>query len=577
MSRGRAIAAKLALGATLAIGIDGCRGGAERVFDDELAVAGPGDGGGGEESEDGTGGTPAEPLGPSTIGGTVVGLAGSGLVLQNNGGDDLEIGGSGAFSFPTLLQPDAGYAVTVRSQPMNPTQTCAVTAGSGTARGANVGDVVVTCRTNAYPIGGTAVGLVGSGLVLQNNDGGDLPVIKDGNFTFTEPVASGANFKVTIKTQPSGPTQTCSVSGATGTMVAGGVDSVVVNCGTNTYTIGGSVSGLAGTLVVSNGGKDRTITANGSYAFAVPLASGAGYNVTVKSQPAYPPAAQTCTVTNPTGTVGSANVTNVNLACQTNRYSVGGTITGLGGKTVVLRNNTEDKTISADGAFSFATKVASGSPYSVTVKTQPQGRTCFVSNGADTMTTSAVSSVAIRCLPSENFDSVTAPAIPSGWASTVVVGQAADNTWATSTANVESAPNAAFIPDYAHQTNIVLDSPSIPITKSTATLSFWTRWATELHNDGGVLEISINGAAFKDILDAGGTFASGGYNDTINWFLSSSTIAGRKAWSGTGVASVKVNLPAAAAGTNVVFRWRMGTNGGTGGTGWFIDSVVIDN
>ena len=32
--------------------------------------------------------------------------------------------------------------------------------------------------------------------------------------------------------------------------------------------------------------------------------------------------------------------------------------------------------------------------------------------------------------------------------------------------------------------------------------------------DAGVLEISINGGAFTDIITAGGTFVSGGYNHT---------------------------------------------------------------
>ena len=46
-----------------------------------------------------------------------------------------------------------------------------------------------------------------------------------------------------------------------------------------------------------------------------------------------------------------------------------------------------------------------------------------------------------------------------------------------------------------------------------------------------VLEISINGGAFADIIQAGGNFISGGYTHTI---LSGfgNPIAGRMAWSG---------------------------------------------
>lgn len=53
-------------------------------------------------------------------------------------------------------------------------------------------------------------------------------------------------------------------------------------------------------------------------------------------------------------------------------YNVGGTITGLSGATVVLQNNGADNlSLSADGPFRFATAVADGSPYAVTVFTQP--------------------------------------------------------------------------------------------------------------------------------------------------------------------------------------------------------------
>ena len=69
------------------------------------------------------------------------------------------------------------------------------------------------------------------------------------------------------------------------------------------YTIGGTVSGLSGTVVLNdNGGDNLTVTANGSFAFPTQLASGAAYAVTVKTQPS----GQTCTVSSGTGTVGSA-------------------------------------------------------------------------------------------------------------------------------------------------------------------------------------------------------------------------------------------------------------------------------
>jgi len=83
-----------------------------------------------------------------TIGGTVNGLGGSGLVLQNNGGDNLTITGDGAFTFATAVANGATYDVTVLTQPSNPTQTCTVAGGSGTAS-SNLTSIEVTCSGGA--------------------------------------------------------------------------------------------------------------------------------------------------------------------------------------------------------------------------------------------------------------------------------------------------------------------------------------------------------------------------------------------------------------------------------------------
>jgi conserved repeat domain len=99
--------------------------------------------------------------------------------------------------------------------------------------------------------------------------------------------------------------------------------------------------------------------------------------------------------------------------------------------------------------------------------------------------------------------------------------------------------------------------------------------------DGGVLEISIGGGPFTDILAAGGSFASGGYTRTIGPTdpLAQNPLDGRQAWAGIsgGFISTVANLPAAAAGQTVQFKWRLGTDLGNdwGGLGWYIDSVSV--
>ena len=63
-----------------------------------------------------------------TIGGTVSGLSGMGLVLQDNLGNNLSVTTNGSFMFTTAITSGGAYSVTVLTQPASPAQTCAVTA-----------------------------------------------------------------------------------------------------------------------------------------------------------------------------------------------------------------------------------------------------------------------------------------------------------------------------------------------------------------------------------------------------------------------------------------------------------------
>src|SRR4051812_17509774 len=80
-----------------------------------------------------------------------------------------------------------------------------------------------------------------------------------------------------------------------------------------TVTIGGTVSGLAGSLVLrNNGSNDLTIASDGAFTFSSALGSGVAFAVSVATQPAN----ETCAVTNGTGTTGATNVTNVGVTCS---------------------------------------------------------------------------------------------------------------------------------------------------------------------------------------------------------------------------------------------------------------------
>lgn len=85
-----------------------------------------------------------------TIGGTVTGLHGNGLVLRNKGGDDLTVTASGAVTFSSPLASLDTYAVVVKTQPVLPGQICTVTNGTGTVGAANVTNIAIDCVGSTF-------------------------------------------------------------------------------------------------------------------------------------------------------------------------------------------------------------------------------------------------------------------------------------------------------------------------------------------------------------------------------------------------------------------------------------------
>ncbi|HMJ08993.1 MAG TPA: kelch repeat-containing protein, partial [Pyrinomonadaceae bacterium] len=151
---------------------------------------------------------------------------------------------------------------------------------------------------------------------------------------------------------------------------------------------------------------------------------------------------------------------------------------------------------------------------------------------------------------SENFDTATTPNLPAGW--TQVQTSGAEIVWATVSTSSNSSPNSAFAPDPAAVNAGALVSPAFNVTTPTAAVTFKNFYNTENTFDGMVLEISIAGGAFQDIVAAGGSFSAGGYTGPISTAFSS-PIAGRQAWSGNagGYITSTANLPPSANGQSV--------------------------
>ncbi len=186
---------------------------------------------------------------------------------------------------------------------------------------------------------------------------------------------------------------------------------------------------------------------------------------------------------------------------------------------------------------------------------------------------------------SENFDGVTPPALPTDWLATNALGP--PPLWVTSNSGVpvppsDTPPNAAFIDDPAVVSDKRLDSLHFPLAAASAQLTFQQNFNLEasgvdpnLGFDGGVLEVSFDGGnTFQDILAAGGSFVTGGYNRTIATDRGS-PLAGRQAWSGDseGFIATVVNLPFMPTGGRL--RWRMASDSSGSGEGWRVDTINI--
>ena len=187
----------------------------------------------------------------------------------------------------------------------------------------------------------------------------------------------------------------------------------------------------------------------------------------------------------------------------------------------------------------------------------------------------------------QNFDGVSAPTLPAGWTADQGVNAAGAPLWVTSNAGTpapvaDSLPNSAFTQDPTNTCDNRLYTPTFMYT-GPATMSCRMNYdleenSTSIAYDAGVLEISINGGAYADIVTAGGSWVTGGYNHTgINTGFSNPLLPSRPNWSGVsgGFVTTTVNLPASGVGQPVKLRWRMGSDNSVTHAGWRVDNVTI--
>lgn len=164
--------------------------------------------------------------------------------------------------------------------------------------------------------------------------------------------------------------------------------------------IGGTLTGLGtglSVVLIDNGGDNLTLSSNGSFVFPGKVAAGSSYAVAVTTQPL----GQTCSVANASGKVNAAgsDIDNVDVSCLTTSSLVV-TVTGLlAGGGVVLSNGSTLLAVAANGPSAFAGLLAPGTPYAVTISTQPTNQKCTLSaNNTGTIPASGIVAMTAACL-----------------------------------------------------------------------------------------------------------------------------------------------------------------------------------
>ena len=356
----------------------------------------------------------------------------------------------------------------------------------------------------------------------------------------------------------------------------------------------------------TSGGYTVTVTAANINSIGVPNASNALsqdfalviYNAGAVASLAA--AGQTLTTNEPctNGVVNPGETVTVNLALQNvgNTSTTNLVATLLTSNGVVFPTNSQTygalpAGASATNAFSFFADGACGQTITAVLQLQD--------GPADLGTVSYSFQLGLPVTTTttnftQNFDGATPPALPSGWTTSNYPASSDLTNWTTESTNVAMSSNAVYCPDAPTPGEVYLYSPTIAISAVTNEganqLSFLNDFNLEETYDGGVLEIAIGDSAiasgtFTDILAAGGSFVTGGYNGGLSDLgdrpREDNPLIGRQAWTGNsdGFITTVVNLPAAAGGTNIQLRWICGTDKGNynlvGTGGWWIDDIAI--
>lgn len=261
---------------------------------------------------------------------------------------------------------------------------------------------------DTYSLGGTVTGLEEGETItlLLENEEETLEVSADGSFTFETELEEDDMYEVSISDDPAD--QTCTITNESGTITNANVSDIEITCTTDeeevtSYTVGGTVSGLSGELIlILNSGADTLeVSADGSFTFAMELEADDDYDISISDDPVD----QTCTIENGSGTITSSNVSTIEITCAEDPpFTVGGSVSGYSSPQHLFLdlfyNNGEDfemAEITANGSFTFSTELSLGDSYEVMISGDPCGLTCAITNASGENISGDVNNVTVTC------------------------------------------------------------------------------------------------------------------------------------------------------------------------------------
>ena len=432
-----------------------------------------------------------------TIGGTVAGHTGD-VSLKLTYGEETETlkieTGTDKFTFAAKLEDKQSFTIDITAPDG---QSCSSSMTQGTIVSANITNVTVTCSDDApttYTVSGSVTDADDYSqltITLSHADAGPPPANivnmettpnADGAFSFDIP----ANKVYLLSVASANTDEVCNpdVTTFSDPITADVTDADIVCsiAAANTYTVGGTISGLADgesitlTLTATGGVEETKVITGDAFVFNARLSNGDTYTVTITQ-----PAGRTCEIApEGTQTMADADVTDVTVTCVANTYSISGAVSGLAtAETITLTlsptdgvSETEDMTgdgnEATDDAFAFDAAIAYGTAYTVTT-TSPTGRTCEIApEGEQTMADADVT-IAVTCVAKTYAVSGTVSGLESGETASLTLtptGGVSETEGITGDASESTGESFAFDTAIAYEATYRVTVASSPVGKT---------------------------------------------------------------------------------------------------------------